>query len=270
MPISPENPLNKPAHSIDYAPNRRRRIGRRPRYLILLATFALSGAIGFTLFHDQITKARRQWHLYGLQRQCEAWSAPPGQIVYDDDPYTTSRQLLQEGFSDLNPFTDIDADTGERLPCEATGRLYKPWIDFIGQDQGTWSSSRGSAVATVFLHRLRSHSGHERLVSIGVCHSTGLPPMPTLQIYVGTLGTPLTSAAQCSLERMRFWTYYGGCKLLTGQTDPADPSHFSFGLLRNKIFNTIDGWLLDDDTVFLQTNGHGIKGRFPSYSADEE
>jgi hypothetical protein len=220
---------------LHYAPQPRGR--RRRRLVTLLISLSTSATL---LSPWWVPPLRRQYHNYIVRRdarenlrQCLRYSAPPDQVVYEEDPLQAAKLLRTgKGYRGSGP--------------EGPGVILRPAL----WPYGLPLSSVGIAV----LHQRRSSAGHTRLVVVpfygrdhvnhfyfspsALATDEGhLPPHWTLQDVTGIAfpAPPL--------------------RLFAGQPDPVDLSHFTIAYQSSETTGIIDGWLRDDDTIKLQVRG---------------
>jgi hypothetical protein len=114
------------------------------------------------------------------------------------------------------------------------------------------------AQTLAFLHRLRSAAGHERIVAVR-CIVMYLPSASVLQAMQPVVVAP-ADAWPLSSRPVLVWEgpFQGGypgsvdVQVLAGQSDPADPAHFTIAYTVEGKPGIIDGRLGDDDTVTLK------------------
>jgi WD40 repeat protein len=104
-----------------------------------------------------------------------------------------------------------------------------------------------------FLHRRTSPGGHERLVNVEVSSgdSFGGPEIHWMVVIPGSFApqAQMRSGQLLELQRNSRTEMF---KVMAGQPDAADASHFTIDYYFNGQRGTIDGWLCNDDTVRLQ------------------
>jgi len=233
------------------APIRRRRRVRRVMGLLLLAIFA--GAAWW--FHAPLWQHAQ---LLYYQRQCLNYTAPPEQVVYDENNGTVSPLIGTAGY-----WAEQGAPGYGRMARGAPppGVAVRPAAEL---ESYTWAMNwpMNFPHAAVFLHELRTKSGLVRLVAIirwpvatcDIVYEFGFTPLVTTpaglisqpvvhpQLMGGWSMVPVSNPADT--QNLRFYA---------GQPDPADPAHFTIKYdLRNGT-GIIDGRLNEDGaTVTLK------------------
>jgi len=191
-----------------------------------------------------------------LQRRCMAYAPPPGRVIYDDDPRQAAALLTDPAYAASHP----------ALPKGVSAAVYDNPL-FRAYVQGSYRRLRPAGPAA-FMHRRTSPAGNERLVVVEFPSSP-----PTAQLGKEPGRTPLRQLAfrpyaeppsTLTARGAAVLTFPGDppgldlfvapgdrTRVLEGQPDPADPSHFTIDYVHNGVPGTIDGWLNDDDTVTL-------------------
>ncbi|HEY8665554.1 MAG TPA: hypothetical protein VIL86_02765 [Tepidisphaeraceae bacterium] len=220
---------------LHYAPQPR---GRRRRRLVILLVLVSTAAI--LLSPWWVPPLRRPYDSYIARRQarenlrqCLRYSAPPDQVIYEEDPLEVARLLgAGKGYR-------------ESLPGLQAVFLQPPlWPD------GHQLPSAGIA----FLHERRSSAGQSRLVVVPFYGRDEHNGMSFLRHARRT----------DEIHREPEWMMRDvwnvdfpapPLRLFAGQPDPVDLSHFTIAYQAGATTGTIDGWLGDDDTVKLQVRG---------------
>ena len=107
-----------------------------------------------------------------------------------------------------------------------------------------------------FLHRLRSPAGHAHVVAVR-CVPLYLCSGSVRQAFCTAAVEPAAAWPLSSRPAMHGADCAGGfpvkvkVQVFGGQSDPADPSHFTIAYTVAGLPGTLDGWLRDDDTVEL-------------------
>jgi hypothetical protein len=194
-----------------------------------------------------------------LQRRCLSYAPPPGQVVYDDDPEQVATLLSDAAYAASHPaaLKGVSAAVYDNP-------LFRNYL------QRSSSHPFRPAGPAVFMHRRTSPAGNERLVVVqfsaaaapGAAVTTppaGTPlrrfvfrPYPESPATLTRRGAPVLSNFPGDPSGLDLLAAPGDrTRVLAGQPDPADPSHFTIDYVHNGVAGTIDGWLNDDDTVTL-------------------
>jgi hypothetical protein len=111
----------------------------------------------------------------------------------------------------------------------------------------------------VFLHHLRVPGHHERLVSVIVAQSLSITPGYECNLLAyAQIPANLRPGAQpmfCSSSTAsgeRKLSAVQSLRLFAGQPDVADESHFTIRYEIDGKSNTIDGWMMPDDSIRLE------------------
>lgn len=229
--MSESPPSNAALEYEERKPFYRRRVARQV-VLVVLAVLLWY----FTPSARDLTVA--SWH-----RRCASYIAPPGQVIYDDDP-TTHLQLLKDP-----AYTSSAITLRKDLPYAL--RENQDW-------QGLASASGGYRPAPVaFLGKRTSPGGNHRLVAVqfGALQSEGRFQLMNFMPYLETTGItglrnyPATGGGSTRVSLYRFPT--DTLRILDGIADPSDPSRFTIEVQINGTTHTIDGQLHDNDAVTL-------------------
>jgi hypothetical protein len=182
-----------------------------------LSSLCLLGA--FVLWAPRIFRFIDSHH---WDNQCRKWELPPS-AVFDSTMYS-------------------------QIPNNPNcWRHYLPYTSFhVPSEQ------------LIYLHARRSESGHERLVAVHliydqfrridirtrVCGARDWYS-PSEDLWIQDWGTldPLIGI---------FLDPRSEIQIYSGQSDPADESHFTFECKFNGHTRTVDGWLRSDDTVSIE------------------
>lgn len=245
---------------IDYAPGPSNRKLRRVRFLVYaLLISAIVLPVGWKC-------GPRAWqHVQILYWQAKAmrYTAPPDLVVYDGAPPSDPMAMWDRGYHTRGIGGADDAYLFAR-PWQAFYALCSP-------------PGRNSA-PTLFLHELRSPVGNRRLVAIEgwyegsisggwwedeialsatVFRPGSLFSQPT---EVGCARKVLKITSADVSELIAKGESLGGRRwgwpfIFAGQLDLSDPSHFTIAYKVHGKPGKIDGWLLDDDTVWIECSG---------------
>jgi hypothetical protein len=219
--------------TLDYAPPLPWYRRSRARRLVWVAVAMLTLLL-------VIRAAPRAWNHVAMlywQGQCMDYVAPADQVVYD--------QLATPGVTAGPPTTAI-------VPAS--------WRSFYMRASPSVPVGSSVCSATAFLHRRTdSSSGADRLVAVDVFpHIRSQGSLIYLACRVFTPGTALRRPREEGL-RMRdqvlddlLVDFSTRIRVFAGQPDPADASHFTIVMELDGEPRTLDGWLLDDDTIKLE------------------
>ena len=232
-----EKPYDAPpmAAPIPYAPplpwHRRKRTQALILRLVIVAALLCGSA--------WIFRFAQQLQFLAQQRQWMNFTMPAGKIVLAEGTPDVPTLLADSGYHRLNhtPITDWPtAPTAASSIHESLAPLGAP---------ETWA----------FVHALRVPGHDQRLVSVALTAEDGgwfLLRADALVPANLTLGSrPSPSPNFGSSETARF-DAHKPLRIFAGQPDPADSRHFTIRYELDGKSNTIDGWLMPDDTVELQ------------------
>ncbi|HEY8665555.1 MAG TPA: hypothetical protein VIL86_02770 [Tepidisphaeraceae bacterium] len=220
---------------LHYAPQPR---GRRRRRLVILLLAVSTAAILLSPWWGP--PLRRQYDRYIVRRQareylrqCLRYSAPPDQVIYEEDPLEMAKLL-------------------------GAGSLYRR--DSFGRQAvilqpALWPGGyQHSSTGIAFLHQRRSSAGQVRLVEVDF---DGRDDRNGMFFLPGAFSTdkshPLAPVTIWDGKKIDFPA--PPLRLFAGQSDPVDLSHFTIGYQSSGTTGIIDGWLGDDDTIKLQVRG---------------
>lgn len=227
---------------LDYAPaapfRRRRRIRRVVAMVLVLA-------VAWSVYQYGGPVWQKGKLLY-YQRRCLTFTAPPDQVVYDDDPADVAVVGARRDYQVLN-------NTNFRAPNFPRMAAYAPtcWNDFTAAAFPKRSALSSSAV--IFCHELVSHDGVRRLIVI----ERDANPDPSnyrvlhlevIYIQPATLNSPAIDLTP--LPRM-VWMTGAVAKQMTplriyaGQVDPADASRFTIRYTMGTKEGLVKGQLTD-------------------------
>jgi hypothetical protein len=227
--------VNTPQLEYAAAPSKKRRWTRRI-VLILLVIVATPLLIYWGRSAIAVLHARRLLHACGQY-------SPPAMPVYTEDP------AEQAQFK--NTYT--------ALFNRVRYAYYTPqeWKDFNAATGGTQINGWG----TLFLHELRTPSGTRRLVGVDFTGSSrgwiAGQPLPihivlAARVYDWPWAMAMPKVRTVWSGGMELPHREGVLRVLPGQIDPADPSHFTIPYTVDGQAGTIDGWLKDDDKILLE------------------
>lgn len=211
-----------------------------------------AGLLAVAVFVAGIFVARVAWEQYRLRRawadfaarqqQCLSYVAAPDFIACTDDPAAFQRLLAREGYQRRG---GVDPD-----------------VPFVGYEPRVLRQFREFQVMAgfpvVFLHERRSPDGTQFLVAV---HVRGIrldgdcmlvadvadvaQPPDVPQFLSPRSGTFISLHCKPDSDRHIVFT--------AGQTDPADPSHFTIGYRFAGHAGVIDGRIADGGSVNLTT-----------------
>jgi len=239
---------------LEYAPGapiRRRRRMRRVMGVLLLAIFA--GAAWW--FHAPLWRHAK---LLYYQRQCLNYTAPPEQVVYDENTGTVSPLIGTAGYQAVPEALGYrNMRSGKVIPKVAV----RPAQELENYTTATGWLMRPQP-ATVFLHERRTKSGLVRLVAVmrspietgfivdefglntAVNTCAGLMSQPVIHWPRGGEWSRVPASEPADTQNLRFYA---------GQPDPADPAHFTIKYDLRNGSGIIDGRLNEDgQTVTLK------------------
>jgi hypothetical protein len=164
--------------------------------------------------------------LLQYQRQCLTYTASPTQVVLETAPTTTMAILV---------------------PPQWTA-YYMP----IG---GGFQTS-----GTAFLHERTSPQGERLLVAVDVniiaLTPTNVAALAARIIRPGSVFRGPRAGRSATLgdgSQLRFDPTNDRLTIFAGQPDPTDASHFTIDYDQNGVRHTLDGWLIDNETVKIES-----------------
>jgi hypothetical protein len=174
------------------------------------------------------------------QDKCARHVYPPGQVVLEGDP-GRARALIAKGYHS----TGGTNAAAYYVPREWE-RLYALLSPPGFRSQGT-----------AFLHTLRAPNGRERLVAIDIqlVDGTNIKWWGRVFELGSLLRPPRELPLSCGGGIVGRDSPPSRERVLAGQIDPVDPSHFTFEVhtgLDDAEPIILDGWLRDDDEVLVQ------------------
>jgi len=143
---------------------------------------------------------------------------------------------------------DAFAGTIHHIPV--TCRVPDAWEELYGLlTPGTPASSFSKG--TVFLGRRRSAAGHERLVAVDVTQFGQHTECVAVCSHVIRLGSLTTEPASCTPQTKYDLPMFADPELVffAAKADATDASRFEFHFVEKGRRSTIEGRLMDDDTV---------------------
>jgi hypothetical protein len=239
-------PMSATPPPINYAPPpkgiRYHWVRRLTALALLVALCALAIRYG--------PRLNRRLDLLRCQRAAMGYSAAADHVVYERDS-ARAAALLRDS---ADYWAVYPSDDGHSLPpshvltgSEVVVDFVPAWRDFYRQ-----VSPPGRNVgAVLFLHKLRSPGGHERIVALdgfAISGTAGLRPALTI-FAPGSLTSPPRIVSDVESYSLRTVGDLRAERVYAGQLDPADPSHFTVLYQTANGNGTLDGWLKDDDSV---------------------
>jgi hypothetical protein len=185
-----------------------------------------------------------------------AYSSPAGTVVYEEDPATVPALLAQSGY--------VAVPANLQPPNGLKGAAFDPdcWNKLLAAS-GPSAPPAGGAV--VFSHERVSPAGNHRLVIVLYCprqiwfgvsqFAVPFSPWYVLTVTPATLNQP-AGWYRPSIDIMYVPPRYAPKKppvvrIYAGQPDPNDASHFTIAYQMWGQSDTIDGRLLDNDSVTM-------------------
>jgi hypothetical protein len=175
-----------------------------------------------------------------IQKTCMSYSASPQQVVYEEDPASVAKLLADPVGGYARGFWDRQ-NVGYKPPC-----FRRTVFDMFPFD---------TAESVPYLHERRSPSGHQRVVAVGFKGKFDhwVRPMNSAAwIPCAVSGLPTVASHNEIISLFSNLKQGDSLRLYAGQSDTRDLSHFTIGYEVNDQSGTIDGWLLNDETVWLQ------------------
>ena len=195
------------------------------------------------------------------QRQAMRYSPPASRVIY----YGVNPEIQ----SDVPPMDP--RQNGEYQPRWMGEMDYdyyqmaEPWHRFYC----LFSPPGRRSAGTAFLHERRTSFGARRLVAVEVVPDPSTLGAPWawhefLGVSASVIRAGTLTSRPTELSNSRSTVDLGGfsfsdpsksgtyLRIYAGQIDPEDASHFTIAYWLQGNTGTIDGWLLDDDTVKLE------------------
>jgi hypothetical protein len=259
--VSNEQQISHGLPPLEYAPapSKRRKIARRLIVLLLLV------AVAAPLLYWRKPIFRQARLLY-WQRQCLRYTAPPDQVVYEENEYKPSPLLGRPGYVgwpvSLPP--NVGSPNGPLPPAIATLPA-PPLASFFTAGGFPPAYVAPPQGATVFLHERTGRTGRRQLVIVTRFPVHDVPFMYAFGLNVMLIGPagiasgpthqyPPPVAFSWLSDMTRPPT--DGLRLYAGQPDPADPSRFTIRYDLSGRSGEIEGRLKDD--------GQGVSLRITS------
>jgi hypothetical protein len=184
--------------------------------------------------------AVRRIRLLSAQRRAMAFSTGEGTIAFTTNDKDVKKCLsLGSSYTSLHQY---DA-----------GLIVTPWRDFYAR-----YSPPGGPSGAAFCHELTSPSGNKRLVVVNIGDRT-MNELSMIGLYPAVFipGSLLTTPKQVLMSGFGTTVHGWGTTIYMGTVDPSDASHFTIDIDTGGVRDTIDGYLLDNDTVTLEPRSAG-------------
>ena len=226
------------AHRIEYAPTPPLHHRKRVRQVLFLLALVLILAPLVWKFGPF---ASRQTKIHYWQRQAMNYSPSANQVVFDDASLPFGQGQKPVGLTQV----EVGVGYGRSAPPA------KPLEDLV-------TGGDALSLATLYMGMRTSNTGNVRLVVVSTfetfnqggwgsksfeCVSRVVRPATVLTPPVFHSSHWAAFIDFGKREHIRFFA---------GQPDNSDPSHFTITYESDSRPATIDGWLLDDDTIKLQ------------------
>jgi hypothetical protein len=179
-------------------------------------------------------------------RQCLNFTAPPGQLVHENDPGKAAA-LVKSGKEYIWSPNSFDA-----------AMVPEAWRNFYT----AWSESGLVSDGTSFLHERQTPRGDRRLVAVDLDVTASFTHSPGfhIKVFASSGGVGAARLRTASVRNLDLWLDQTRWRMVdnpplrffTGQADPADLTHFTIPYILEEQRGVIDGWLKDDDTVALE------------------
>jgi hypothetical protein len=196
------------------------------------------------------------------QRQCLNYTAPPDQVVYEEEPAAAARLLLNP--SDYAPFRwDFWAPANAKMPAPAAARILPVYQKFEELNSRRMGMPGGTAFESVlFLHERTTRRGERRLVKVTliaapfsfwayVIDSDRYESQRWAQANRGN-GVIEPFDANPRRSNAPWAANPPQLRIYAGQPDPNDASHFTIRYQAWGQTDVMDGYLVNNDTVTLK------------------
>jgi hypothetical protein len=243
----------EPLPTLDYAPRTSETRKRRRRAALLTLFIALA----LVTWRGATPITRRVQLLY-WQRQCLNYTAPPDQIVYEDDPLVARALLARDPhFAPAKLYYYLGNRAIETRSAVHVPDSYKRLLALL---PARVLAVPPSSLSVIFMHQLTSPRGHRRLVIVAYCATPsagGDHPFYGHDYYAmavtpaSLFGTFPTRLSTGSNDRMGISYEPPNVRVYAGQLDPTDASRFNIDYTINGKTQTLHGWLNDEDRVTL-------------------
>ena len=179
-----------------------------------------------------------------LYRECAAHALPATTPAWEEDPRAV-KQLR-----DTSPhYALVGSHHGE-----AAYLVPERWRQLnaeLGQQIQSWG--------TLFLHERRTPASNKpRLVGVDIAGwSRGGPVILFARVRTFSPPAPFRLPQEEKVDHpsVRLSAAEGVVRILAGQADPNDPSHFTIDFAVGDQRGMLDGWLKEDGSVVLESHG---------------
>ena len=189
------------------------------------------------------------------QHRCLTYSAPPDQIVYEQNPRKAAALLKDANYVGIN-----DGRPGSPTFAGRKAAPLEKLMPFLPRPAPILPpAATGSAL--LFMHELRTAAGERRLVVLESAFSKDAPPLFIVGYDVnagcydpGTWKMPIvdrTSGYIIDVLNQQL-TKPADFRVFAGQPDPADSSHFTMTFELNAKRGIVDAYLKDGGHLELK------------------
>lgn len=180
----------------------------------------------------------RHVELLRWQRRAMQFDRPADQVVYESDP-ARARAVSRT-------IADMEAANSSGAPVYQFSRTWREFFKILeppGRKPG----------ALLFLHERWTPKGQRRLVSVDLPARAEQPAFHMLVFRPGTMGSNPGLLDESSwIPPFLTQPRPAGLKIMAGQVDARDASHFTIEWQSDAQSGVIDGYLLDNDRVVLE------------------
>ena len=231
----------EPGTTLEYAPPRAPEWRRRLWWLGPLTVVAVIATVYVAAPWLVLTFER--WQDLRRQKGLIEYRAPADRVVFERDGRKVD--VLSAGGGE---YILLEAPLREKTITMAM-HLPEQW-----RSRPAGIAAMGGRDGLVFVHGRTSGGGNQRLVVIE-CDPAVYGTLLRLRLRAhsvrpGTWRQAATNALSSSVGTMTVSTT--DFRILAGQPDGADLSHFTIDYQADRARGTIDGWLHDDDTITLK------------------
>lgn len=181
----------------------------------------------------------RHVELLRWQRRAMRFDRPEDQVVYEADP-ARARPLLRS-------FADMEATNSSGAPVYEFSRTWREFFAILeppGRKPG----------ALLFLHERLTPKGQRRLVAVDLPARSQQPAFHMLVFRPGTMGSnPALLDESSWMPPFLVEPRPAGLRIMAGEIDPRDASHFTIAWQADTQSGVIDGYLLENDRVILES-----------------
>lgn len=239
-------PPSQPRESLQYAPVVPRRAAVRLRRWLILSVVLLVVVVSCIFVVPWEWARYQRWHQqrteFALWAKAGAYSAPPDQIVYEEDPAVVPSLLKDADYFRLQWYPQ--RPVARRVPAELLG-LFKAAFKV--------PTAPNQSKPLLFMHELTAHEANEGpsvvTVSLESLRSGYYQGYNIAKFRFRAYTIAWTGDLGCSEDTVELLipadtsgedAHYRFC---AGQPDPFDPSHFTIAYAANGKDGIIDGWL---------------------------